>query len=68
MNVSKESLQVISWMHGHYVYQTLSPLRVGRDFDLEYTQLTVEAQVDKLIHDATSIENLSQLFLGWYVC
>ncbi|KAJ3911858.1 Frap1 protein, partial [Lentinula edodes] len=31
----------------------------------EYTQLAVEAQVDKLIRDATSIENLSQLFLGW---
>jgi FKBP12-rapamycin complex-associated protein len=40
----------------------------GRDF-LRYEEagedLTVELQVDRLIKEATSIENLCQLFSGW---
>jgi serine/threonine-protein kinase mTOR len=38
----------------------------GRDFDPNIT-LTVPAQVNKLIAQATSIENLCQCFSGWYV-
>ena len=37
----------------------------GRDFNPDIT-LAVEAQVDKLILQATSIENLCQCFSGWY--
>lgn len=36
----------------------------GRDFNTEVA-LTVTAQVDKLIEQATSLENLCQCFSGW---
>jgi len=39
-------------------------LRVGRDFDPD-VPLSVKSQVDKLITEATSLENLSLLFSGW---
>lgn len=39
---------------------------VGRDFNPE-EPLSVSAQVDKLILQATSLENLCQCFSGWYV-
>jgi FKBP12-rapamycin complex-associated protein len=41
----------------------------GRDFlkpdDDESEDFTIEQQVDRLIQEATSIENLCQLFTGW---
>lgn len=37
----------------------------GRDFNPNVV-LTVQAQVDKLILQATSLENLCQCFSGWY--
>ena len=42
----------------------------GRDFgkssqDESTEELTVEQQVDRLIKEATSDENLCQLFIGW---
>ncbi|KAF4323262.1 hypothetical protein BBO99_00001548 [Phytophthora kernoviae] len=37
----------------------------GRDFDDGSKVLTVDAQVDRLIHQATSHENLCQLYYGW---
>jgi len=39
---------------------------LGKDFDPDI-QLTVKAQVDKLILQSTSVEHLCQLFSGWYV-
>ena len=39
----------------------------GKDFaksDIE-DELTVEQQVDELIKEATSVENLCQLYQGW---
>ena len=38
----------------------------GRDFNPDEV-LSVPAQVDKLIIQATSLENLCQCFSGWYV-
>lgn len=38
----------------------------GRDFNPDEV-LSVSAQVDKLILQATSLENLCQCFSGWYV-
>lgn len=38
----------------------------GRDFDPNVV-LSVEDQVDRLIQEATSLENLCQCFSGWYV-
>ena len=38
----------------------------GRDFNPDEV-LSVPAQVDKLIVQATSLENLCQCFSGWYV-
>jgi serine/threonine-protein kinase mTOR len=39
----------------------------GRDFATsdEADDLTVEQQVDRLIKEATSVENLCQLYAGW---
>ncbi|RLN97992.1 hypothetical protein BBJ28_00023313, partial [Nothophytophthora sp. Chile5] len=37
----------------------------GRDFDDGSKVLSVDAQVDRLIHQATSHENLCQLYYGW---
>eukprot|EP01017_Pseudomicrothorax_dubius_P008321 TRINITY_DN12727_c0_g5_i2.p1 TRINITY_DN12727_c0_g5~~TRINITY_DN12727_c0_g5_i2.p1 ORF type:complete len:329 (-),score=90.43 TRINITY_DN12727_c0_g5_i2:44-1030(-) len=37
---------------------------VGRDF-VETESLSVENQVDRLIKQATSIENISQAYIGW---
>ena len=38
---------------------------LGRDFNPNVV-LSVQAQVDKLILQATSLENLCQCFSGWY--
>jgi hypothetical protein len=38
---------------------------LGRDFNPDVV-LKVQAQVDKLILQATSLENLCQCFSGWY--
>lgn len=43
----------------------LTDLSVGRDFKPDEV-LSVPAQVDKLIIQATSLENLCQCFSGWY--
>jgi FKBP12-rapamycin complex-associated protein len=39
----------------------------GRDFARhdESDDLTVEQQVNRLVQEATSVENLCQLFTGW---
>ncbi|KAF0683063.1 Aste57867_24843 [Aphanomyces stellatus] len=37
----------------------------GRDFEQDAKALTVPAQVDRLIQQATSHENLCQAFMGW---
>jgi FKBP12-rapamycin complex-associated protein len=36
----------------------------GRDFNIHQV-LDVPEQVDKLIRDATSVENLCALYIGW---
>ncbi|KZT10185.1 atypical/PIKK/FRAP protein kinase [Laetiporus sulphureus 93-53] len=46
------------------VYNRVQNKLTGRDFDPEES-LTVETQVDKLIIQATSLENLCQCFSGW---
>ncbi|EIW52012.1 atypical/PIKK/FRAP protein kinase [Trametes versicolor FP-101664 SS1] len=46
------------------VYRRVQDKLNGRDFDPDEV-LTVPAQVEKLILQATSIENLSQCFSGW---
>jgi len=38
----------------------------GRDFKPTQS-LAVDAQVDRLIEQATSLSNLSQMFIGWSV-
>lgn len=38
----------------------------GRDFNPRVT-LDVQTQVDKLIQQATSLENLCQCYIGWLV-
>jgi serine/threonine-protein kinase mTOR len=37
----------------------------GRDFGLLEEDTTVQQQVDRLICEATSVENLCQVFVGW---
>ena len=37
---------------------------IGRDFNPEVA-LSIEAQVERLIQEATSLENLCQCFSGW---
>ena len=44
--------------------KSCSPCVLGRDFDPDVS-LPVKLQVDKLILQATSLENLCQLFSGW---
>ncbi|KAF5387292.1 hypothetical protein D9757_005800 [Collybiopsis confluens] len=46
------------------VYERVQKKLTGRDFDPE-DSLSVKSQVDKLIDQATSLENLCQLFSGW---
>ncbi|KAH8093828.1 FAT-domain-containing protein [Cristinia sonorae] len=46
------------------VYNRVQNKLTGRDFNPDHV-LTVPAQVDKLILQATSIENLCQCFSGW---
>ena len=36
----------------------------GKDFN-EYETLTISGQIDKLVNQATSPENLCQAYLGW---
>ncbi|KAF9047130.1 phosphatidylinositol 3-kinase [Hymenopellis radicata] len=47
-----------------FVYNRVQNKLTGRDFNPD-VQLSVTAQVDKLIKQATSLENLCQLFSGW---
>lgn len=47
-----------------FVYNRVQNKLTGRDFDPEVA-LSVKAQVDKLISQAISLENLCQLFSGW---
>ncbi len=49
------------------VYSRVQNKLTGRDFDPDIP-LSVPAQVDKLIIQATSLENLCQCFSGWCVC
>jgi hypothetical protein len=51
--------------HAEQVYLTIHFL-TGKDFDPD-VPLAVAAQVDKLILQATSLENLCQCFSGWCV-
>ena len=46
------------------IIQRIQTKLTGRDFG-EATVLGTEEQVDKLINQATSVENLCQLFIGW---
>ncbi|KAJ7667024.1 phosphatidylinositol 3-kinase [Mycena rosella] len=46
------------------VYNRVQHKLTGRDFDMEIA-LSVEDQVDKLIRQAMSLENLCQCFAGW---
>ena len=49
------------------VYNRVQSKLTGRDFNTDPTELplSVPAQVDKLIIQATSLENLCQCFSGW---
>jgi FKBP12-rapamycin complex-associated protein len=46
------------------VVNRVSNKLTGRDFNPRET-LIVKTQVDKLIHQATSLENLCQCYVGW---
>ena len=46
------------------IIQRVQTKLTGRDFG-EAAVLGTDEQVDKLIHQATSVENLCQLFIGW---
>ncbi|KAE9399554.1 phosphatidylinositol 3-kinase [Gymnopus androsaceus JB14] len=46
------------------VYERVQKKLTGRDFDPE-DSLSVKSQVEKLISQASSLENLCQLFSGW---
>jgi FKBP12-rapamycin complex-associated protein len=46
------------------VYSRVQKKLTGRDFDAN-VELTVKDQVQKLIEQATAMENLCQSFLGW---
>ena len=48
------------------VVNRVSNKLTGRDFNPRDT-LDVPTQVDKLIQQATSLENLCQCYIGWYV-
>lgn len=54
LKVNKRALAVI---------QRIQTKLIGRDFGEE--TLTVPEQVERLIQQATSVENLCQLFMGW---
>lgn len=60
LNVSCRALEVVNRIQAKLT---------GRDFlkpdDDESEDFTIEQQVDRLIQEATSIENLCQLFTGW---
>lgn len=51
------NIQAMKWYHTNR--------SKGRDFDPE-TELSVNDQVEKLIIQATAVENLCQCFLGTY--
>lgn len=46
------------------VYNRVQHKLTGRDFEPDVA-LSVEVQVDRLIEQATTIENLAQCFVGW---
>ncbi|KAJ6516644.1 phosphatidylinositol 3-kinase [Mycena vitilis] len=48
------------------VYNRVQHKLTGRDFNMDIA-LSVEDQVDKLIRQAMSLENLCQCFAGWFV-
>lgn len=60
LNLSCRALEVVNRIQAKLT---------GRDFlkpdDDESEDFTIEQQVDRLIQEATSIENLCQLFTGW---
>ena len=49
------------------VYNRVQSKLTGRDFNTDPSEpaLSVAAQVDRLIIQATSLENLCQCFSGW---
>lgn len=49
-----------------HVYNRVQHKLTGNDFDPN-VELSIEAQVDRLIQEATSLENLCQCFSGWSV-
>jgi len=57
-NLNARALEVINRIHAKLT---------GRDFSTseESDDLSVEQQVDRLIVEATSVENLCQLYQGW---
>ena len=58
---------VLSFIRALEVITRVQAKLTGRDFATsdESDDLTVEQQVDRLIKEATSIENLCQIYLGW---
>ncbi|OMH79902.1 Phosphatidylinositol 3-kinase tor1, partial [Zancudomyces culisetae] len=62
-NTDKDKWQMANPRAIAIVQRILSKLR-GRDFDPK-TVLSVHAQIDYLVADATSSENLSQCYIGW---
>lgn len=48
------------------VYSRVQHKLTGRDFDPDVV-LSVKEQVDRLIIQATAIENMCSCFPGWYV-
>lgn len=54
-----------------YIYRAIEVIEriqsklTGRDFSKQTQDSTVEQQVDMLIQEATSVENLCQIFIGW---
>ena len=57
-------------MHTHRALEIINRIHAkltGRDFakSEDCDDMTVEQQVDRLIREATSVENLCQLYEGW---
>ncbi|EIN09563.1 FAT-domain-containing protein [Punctularia strigosozonata HHB-11173 SS5] len=63
-NVGEGVKQEVRNERALFVYNRVQQKLTGRDFDPEVA-LDVPAQVDKLILQATSLENLCQCFSGW---
>ncbi|KAI0567624.1 Phosphatidylinositol 3-/4-kinase [Gracilaria domingensis] len=61
---SDNRITIVGNEKAHQALQRIEDKLVGRDFDSRMC-LSASAQVDFLIRDATNIENLCSLFLGW---